>query len=85
VTTRPAGFAFLPIKVLPLSAVITIVKILWLFFIVVGITTRAEGAYRVLTKVSTYRSEAISLANEVSKYRVAEGNHDISMAGAMGD
>ena len=46
---------------------------------------RAVGAYRVLTKVSTYRSEAISLANEVSKYRVAEGNHDISMAGAVSD
>ena len=46
---------------------------------------RAVGAYRVLTKVSTYRSEAISLANEVSKYRVAEGNHDMSMAGAVSD
>ena len=50
-----------------------------------GIITRAEGAYRVHgmgtchfdvspDRSCTYRSEAISLANEVSKYRVAEGN-----------
>jgi hypothetical protein len=57
----------------------TIAKVLSLFLVVVGITSRAEGAYRVLTKVSTYRSKAISLANEVSKYRVAEGNLVIEM------